>query len=834
MARGKRAERAVSETPAAPRRTTRSRVNAPDAEPLVEKLATPKRKATKKPKEQPKEKSKTSSTQPSPPTSDVDGAADANDSEDQTEIIDEQAQRLTEQARELSEVKSAMAAMQKQLAAPAAAKSPENSPGFSPTIVRKCHAEDDPAQEPATRRIRLLAQGSLNCGDSQSAENLRTPRRLRMSYMNNMRRESPRPPPGLIDTPHLFDNTDSLKYITGDKARFEQYQKEEEARQKEIEETKKREEQEEARKAKEQEDASAAEESESQLGSDSEDNDEGMQDEETQDATAAEQFTLAAIPEEPQEPATPPSRGWGFQSLLSSVSKVLRRPSTLLSPKAKTSAAATPAANAPAAGTSGTSAPAANAATRRHTARRSTSTRTPARRSSATPVRAPMTAPSKSTLPSNTIRRTTRANQSRRTTMGPQVVPEEKQGTKRKRVKVDDLEIIPRSRPGQSSGTFALLDEYFTYGSDSDEDFVEVDRRLSEIETPASKRRRTSSYLATSSPMSGISYTPAKTLLPPQQLGDPTKPRPYTGSLFADKTDVGYKRGNVFVEATSTTTPPAKSNTTLTNKNKGFHAPSESSFDDENEDDEKENQDHTASTAIAGKGSRATTVEDAVEALEPEKQLQPGTASAPAQPEQQPQAKPTWTQPPPPRPTPSHASLPDTPLTAEPQIPSALRPSTTTATANDAPSSDRVALARSQAERYKPKTASGLRAMSRISTGATDGALTPATTLVADSLDTADLDPAMLNPAGFNEDDDIPFAFPPSTPLPLDATVQTELAHLSALDDPLEHAPRFAFPPATPINMDPAVRAELERVWESEAFERESLEGFRKGLAVFA
>jgi len=42
---------------------------------------------------------------------------------------------------------------------------------------------------------------------------------------------------------------------------------------------------------------------------------------------------------------------------------------------------------------------------------------------------------------------------------------------KRKRVKIDDLQSIPSRRPGQSSGTFALLDDFF----DLDEDSVELD-----------------------------------------------------------------------------------------------------------------------------------------------------------------------------------------------------------------------------------------------------------------------------------------------------------------------------------------------------------------------
>jgi len=50
-------------------------------------------------------------------------------------------------------------------------------------------------------------------------------------------------------------------------------------------------------------------------------------------------------------------------------------------------------------------------------------------------------------------------------------------GKKRKRVKIDDLKVIPSRRPGQSSGTFALLDEFFDYDDDSvemDEDEIQL------------------------------------------------------------------------------------------------------------------------------------------------------------------------------------------------------------------------------------------------------------------------------------------------------------------------------------------------------------------------
>lgn len=66
--------------------------------------------------------------------------------------------------------------------------------------------------------------------------------------------------------------------------------------------------------------------------------------------------------------------------------------------------------------------------------------------------------------------------------------PAQEASKKRKRVKIDDLKYIPSRRAGQSTGTFALLDEFFV----EDDDSVEVDESQVELlsERP-SKRTRT-------------------------------------------------------------------------------------------------------------------------------------------------------------------------------------------------------------------------------------------------------------------------------------------------------------------------------------------------------
>lgn len=51
----------------------------------------------------------------------------------------------------------------------------------------------------------------------------------------------------------------------------------------------------------------------------------------------------------------------------------------------------------------------------------------------------------------------------------------QKAGSKRKRVRIDDLAVIPCKRPGQGTGSFGLIDEFFDYNSDEEDDYVEMD-----------------------------------------------------------------------------------------------------------------------------------------------------------------------------------------------------------------------------------------------------------------------------------------------------------------------------------------------------------------------
>ncbi|KAF2149330.1 hypothetical protein K461DRAFT_281696 [Myriangium duriaei CBS 260.36] len=109
---------------------------------------------------------------------------------------------------------------------------------------------------------------------------------------------------------------------------------------------------------------------------------------------------------------------------------------------------------------------------------------------------------------------------------------------KRKRVKVDDLSCIPSRRPGQSAGTFALLDEFFDY----DQDTVEIDENQLEEFTnrPAKKARLERNVFDMVAPITAEPKTPASpstkakpsapsttkdTLVPRQRQSSPEKSR---------------------------------------------------------------------------------------------------------------------------------------------------------------------------------------------------------------------------------------------------------------------------------------------------------------------
>ena len=67
-------------------------------------------------------------------------------------------------------------------------------------------------------------------------------------------------------------------------------------------------------------------------------------------------------------------------------------------------------------------------------------------------------------------------------------------GEKRKRYLVDDFVKIPHKKPDQPSGTFALVDDFFDYDSEDDEDVVELYERDIDIEGQPSKRRMINLY----------------------------------------------------------------------------------------------------------------------------------------------------------------------------------------------------------------------------------------------------------------------------------------------------------------------------------------------------
>jgi len=117
---------------------------------------------------------------------------------------------------------------------------------------------------------------------------------------------------------------------------------------------------------------------------------------------------------------------------------------------------------------------------------------------------------------------------------------------KRKRVKIDEMQFIPSRRPGQSSGTFALIDDFF----DLDEDSVELDEDEAELYTarPAKMARTEHNIFDMSS---------ANTAKSPSKDG-----RPSTQPLFSTPPkQVSPAKQDAHIDAqpfTSTTISPVK------------------------------------------------------------------------------------------------------------------------------------------------------------------------------------------------------------------------------------------------------------------------------------
>jgi len=286
----------------------------------------------------------------------------------------------------------------------------------------------------------------------------------------------------------------------------------------------------------------------------------------------------------------------------------------------------------------------------------------------------------------------------------------QKTGGKRK-VRVDDLDVIPRPGPG----IFGISDEYI-FGEEVTEEQLIKDgisipsakrAKLSSDDSPARKRAWATTSLGDVSP---ISKTPTQTL-----TADPHRAQPYTGTMFADSPT--KKSGEKVVKDKTPAARKARHDfreEKWHGKNRGFRAMSgyglayDSTDDDSTDDDELDDatpNEDAAHNDDAAQNDDATLSDSDNDSLFNEKVSPDETDNAaPKTPERvnvfsgrSVNDDNTATSKAPPSPTMPHATLPGF------------------STSNDQNGSAALAKARSEAEKYKPKTPSGLRATSRLS-----------------------------------------------------------------------------------------------------------------------
>ena len=360
---------------------------------------------------------------------------------------------------------------------------------------------------------------------------------------------------------------------------------------------------------------------------------------------------------------------------------------------------------------------------------------------------------------------------------------EQKRKTKIK-IHIDELPEIPTHRPGES-GAYGMLDEFFVYDSDSDNEVVELDGSqydLGDISAGSDKPSKRAKTLQGSD--AGSSEMPQFAPMP-RNIEDPFighsngdneahRAKPYVGTLFADKEDATtYKGGNVFGQSekfsgNSTDSSSGRGNpvspknrrSSVNSKNVQFAklpssatntkdylaqlssagqtgtfcVPDDSDSDDSSSEDQNSGSSSSDKIKSSSKtiiGPKATGADAKInttgsENSKPETTpvssktniFELGMKSSQTSPSVQKQSlrqeregriyedltteatgdgsqPQLFTQPTPPRPVPAHATLPST--------------------ASSAADSDALARARSQAEKYKPKQPSGLRASSKLS-----------------------------------------------------------------------------------------------------------------------
>ncbi|KAL9097859.1 MAG: hypothetical protein Q9165_000185 [Trypethelium subeluteriae] len=286
---------------------------------------------------------------------------------------------------------------------------------------------------------------------------------------------------------------------------------------------------------------------------------------------------------------------------------------------------------------------------------------------------------------------------------------EQRAGEKRKRYRIDDFVSIPHRTRDQPSSTFALVDEFFNYDSDEDEDIVELYERDIDVEGQPSKRRMISLYDEDGHEV-------------PQFL-DPESPRPVLKAGAGEY--VGVKRSRATMEEEPEPEEPRPKRVRMSEN--VFQPTREETADNGNAD----------ATPFAPNGPTLIFTFTYDSDSEPTSPISaPGTSPAQATVEtpiaatDAPTAS-TWTQPPPPRPTPAHATLPDSSpapaATVDAPTTPAPAPATDTTTPMGPPPLPEHALTRARAEasRYTPARPSGLRSVAAASPTASSAAGSP-------------------------------------------------------------------------------------------------------------
>lgn len=305
-------------------------------------------------------------------------------------------------------------------------------------------------------------------------------------------------------------------------------------------------------------------------------------------------------------------------------------------------------------------------------------------------------------------------------------------GQKRKRVRVDDLKEIPAGPPG----TFSLIDEYFQQNSDGEDDYVEVNEDISMLDvfTPAPspspmKKVRFNDSPGHTPPKSRMASPSKSSMATPTRrtvIGDPHRAQPYLGTMFLSPSErAEYQGANIFNQSQSThekkaettsvsmvqletyaeygrrtgywTGPKAvKPSGPNSNPEGTFVVPDDSDTESEYDSENEITHRSPEKTEQEKLEQRKRDVDDFGNIFSQHQKSKMQESTALTETAGNSQREPGTTLQPPPTPTPGHASLPAG-LASNIQ--------------ND---SDALARARSQAEKYKPKTPSGLRAASKL------------------------------------------------------------------------------------------------------------------------